>query len=192
MAGGVRYEVPTIEEIYRYLARIAKEIRDRGISVDVIVGIARGGLVPARFLADFLLVSDIKVVSAGFYVAPGKRMDKPVIYTPITEDLSGKTVLLVDDVADTGETLIEVQRHLRERGAERVYTAVIYVKPWNKAKVDFYAKETSAWIIFPWERVETAKQIGEKDRREMERIVSSDRLYSEVAKLFLGYEAAEA
>ena len=143
LAEEITFEAPTIEEIYGDLAEIAKQIKGRGLKIDLIVGISRGGLIPARFLSDFLLIPDIKIVAAGFYLGPKQRMDKPVIISPITEDLSGKTVLLVDDVADTGETIIEVKKHIIERGAKEVYVAVIYVKPWNKAKVDFYVKKLS-------------------------------------------------
>ena len=169
----ITFEVPSIEEIYKYLAEIARRIKESKLSIDLIVGISRGGLIPARYLSDFLLIPEIKIVSAGFYLGPKQRMEKPIIYSPITEDLTGKNVLLVDDVADTGETLIEVQKHIKERGAKNVYTAVIYIKPWNKAKVDFYIKKTNAWIIFPWERVETAKQISKlKGRDKLQKILS--------------------
>jgi len=188
----ITFEVPSIEEIYKYLAEIARRIKENKLSIDLIVGISRGGLIPARYLSDFLLIPEIKIVSAGFYLGPKQRMEKPIIYSPITEDLTGKNVLLVDDVADTGETLIEVQKHIKEKGAKNVYTAVIYVKPWNKAKVDFYIKETSAWVIFPWERVETAKQISKlKGRDKLQKILSSDKLYSEVANIFLSEDYEE-
>jgi hypothetical protein len=154
------FEIPDIEEIYRDLAEIASMINDRDIKIDVIVGISRGGLIPARLLSDFLLVPEIKIVSAGFYLGPKRRLEKPVIISPIKEELNGKIVLLVDDVADTGETLMEIEKHLYEKGAGKVYTAVIYTKPWNKARVDFYVKRTEAWIIFPWERVETISQLS--------------------------------
>lgn len=185
----ITFEVPSIEEIYRYLTEIARKIRDNNISIDLIVGISRGGLIPARYLSDFLLIPEIKIVSAGFYLGPRQRMEKPIIYSPITENLSGKNVLLVDDVADTGETLIEVQKHIKEKGAKNIYTAVIYVKPWNKAKIDFYIKETNAWVIFPWERVETAKQIFKlRGRDKLQEILSSDKLYREVVSIFLSEE----
>lgn len=182
----ITYEIPTIEEIYRYIADIAKKIKERKIDIDLIIGISRGGLVPARFLSDFLLIPDIKIVSAGFYLGPKQRMERPVIYSPITESLHNKTILLVDDVADTGETIIEVEKHLKEKGAKKIYIAVIYIKPWNKARIDFYVRETTAWIIFPWERVETAEQISKIKRKEdLVKILSSDKLYSEVVKTFL-------
>jgi len=188
----ITFEAPTIEEIYNDLAEIAKRIKESNIKIDVIVGISRGGLIPARFLSDFLLIPDIKIVAAGFYLGPKQRMDKPVIVSPISEDLTGKTVLLVDDVADTGETIIEVEKHVREKGAKDVYVAVIYVKPWNKARVDFYVKKTSAWIIFPWERVETAYQVYKmKKWDKFKPVLAKDEKYNQVISSFLKVESDE-
>lgn len=183
----ITFEAPTIDEIYNDIAKIAQEIKSKNIQIDLIVGISRGGLIPARFLSDFLLIPDIKIVAAGFYLGPKQRMDKPVIISPITETLSGKTVLLVDDVADTGETIIEVEKHLKEKGVKKVYIAVIYKKPWNKAKVDFYVKETKAWVIFPWERVETAYQIYKMKKWDKFRnILLKDKVYNSLISYFLG------
>lgn len=170
-----RFEIPTIEDIYNDIAEIASLINRRDIRIDVIVGISRGGLIPARLLSDFLLVPEIKIVSAGFYLGPKRRLEKPVIISPIKEELNGKIVLLVDDVADTGETLKEIENHLYDHGAGRVYTAVIYKKPWNRARVDFYIKETDAWIIFPWERVETISQLSKmEDWDKLKNILEKD------------------
>ena len=182
--------LPSLNQIYNYLIEIASEIKNKDIKIDTIVGISRGGLIPARFLSDLLLIPDIKIVAAGFYSGPNRRMEKPVIYTSIPEDeVRNKNILLVDDVADTGETLEAVRIHLLEKGAKNVYTAVIYVKPWNKAKIDFYSQETDAWIIFPWEFIETAQQLfkiesWDKFKREVE----SNKDLVKILNKFLGVE----
>ena len=180
------FEIPSITEIYDYLAEIAGEIKKAGIKIDTIIGISRGGLVPARFLSDFLLIPDIKIISAGFYLGPKKRMDKPIIYTPLGKEVENKTILLVDDVADTGETLIAVEKHILERGAKKVYIAVIYKKPWNKARVDFYSRETDAWIVFPWEFTETAYQLSKMDTwKKFESIIIRDERLKKIVERFL-------
>jgi len=172
--GDLTFILPTLNQIYSFLIDIATQIKNRKLKIDTIVGISRGGLIPARFLSDLLLIPDIKIVAAGFYSGPNVRLEKPIIYTSIPdEEVMNKNILLVDDVADTGETLEAVRLHLLEKGAKNVYTAVIYVKPWNKAKIDFYSQTTDAWIIFPWEFIETAQQLfkidsWDKFRREIE------------------------
>jgi len=76
--------------------------------------------------------------------------------------VEGERVLVVDDVADTGESLRVVQTHLGEKGATEVKIATIYYKPWSVLIPDYYEKETSSWIIFPWERKETVRKVVEK------------------------------
>jgi hypothetical protein len=187
MSEEMKFEVPTVSEIYDYIADIAMKIKDSNLKIDTIVGIARGGMVPARFISDFLLIPDIKIVYAGFYIGPKKHMEKPIIYTPIEESLEDKNVLIVDDVADTGETIIAVIDHLKEKGARNVYVAVIYVKPWNKAPVDFYARETDAWIVFPWEFTETAYQLLKMESWEKFRsIIINDEKFRRIIEKFLG------
>ena len=182
----IRFELPSISEIYDYIAKLAEDIRKSKVKVDTIIGISRGGLVPARFMSDFLLIPDIKIISAGFYLGPKKKMEKPIIYTSIGKEIVNKNVLLVDDVADTGETLIAVKRHILEKGAREVYIAVIYKKPWNKAEIDFYAKETDAWIVFPWEFTEIAYQLLKMDSWKMfeSEIIKNEKL-KEIIEKFL-------
>jgi hypoxanthine phosphoribosyltransferase len=71
----------------------------------------------------------------------------------------GKRVLIVDEVADTGKSLKMVREHIVQEGAEEVKTATVYYKPWSVVRPDYFAKETSDWIVFPWEIKETLRKI---------------------------------
>jgi hypothetical protein len=153
---------PDLEEIFRLTAELAERILTEGVGVDVIVGIARGGLLPARLFSDFLGVEWIEIIRAELYTAPATRKERPRIVRRAPRSIRDKRVLLVDDVADSGDTLIEAVKHLERLGASQVKVAVLYLKPWSRFKADFYAQETDAWIIFPWERVETMEKILER------------------------------
>jgi hypoxanthine phosphoribosyltransferase len=59
-----------------------------------------------------------------------------------------KPVLIIDDIIDSGDTIMAVRNKLKIR---RPDTAVIFRKPWAKIKPDFFVRETEKWIIFPWE-----------------------------------------
>ncbi len=148
-------EVPAWEELYGMCLQLAEKIRESGISPDLIVGIARGGWPVGRVLSDLLGISKVANLRIEFYEEVGKRGREARITQPVSVDVKGKTVLLVDDVADTGISLKVAIEHLKERGAREVYVATLYYKPWSVVKPDFFIKETKKWVVFAWERYET-------------------------------------
>jgi hypoxanthine phosphoribosyltransferase len=87
---------------------------------------------------------------------------------PSPVNVSGKKVLVVDEIADTGKSLQLIREHLKARGASEVRIATIYLKPWSIVKPDYYAKETNRWVVFPWEVKETVRKIVQKYREQGE------------------------
>lgn len=153
-----------VEEGCRYLA---DEIRKRKVEFDLIIGLARGGWVPARILSDLLGSDEIYTIRVKFYQSVGKTAEKPLILHPTQFDVSGKNILLVDDISDTGESLIASIKHLKERKAGKIFVVTLVKKPSSKFTPDISARETSAWVIFPWEVQETIRDIArEKKSRE--------------------------
>ena len=170
MSGSRKYVSPGWDDIYDMLLELAVRIRRSGFQPDLIVGVSRGGWVPGRVLSDLLANSRTANVKVEFYVGIGKTSRRPLVTQPISEEISGKQVLLVDDVADTGESLLVALKHVRERGAGEIRTVTIYHKPHSKFKPDFFAETTGRWIVFPWERLETADLLTEEaksKRRKM-------------------------
>ncbi len=135
----------------------AIRIKQSGFQPDLIVGVSRGGWIPGRILSDLLRNTHTANVKIEFYVGIGQTSRKPVVTQPISEDISSKRILVVDDVADTGESLLVALEHVKDRHAGEIRTVTVYHKPHSKFKPDFFAVSTPNWIIFPWERVETAQ-----------------------------------
>ena len=160
------FEVPSWEQIYRMLLSLAEKIKANGFKPDVIVGVCRGGWPPARVISDLLENAELANVKAEFYLGVGETKGEPVITQPVSTSVRGKNVLVVDEVADTGKSLRLVKEHLIERGASQVKIATIYYKPWSIIIPDYYEKETSLWIVFPWEIKETIRKLVEKCKRE--------------------------
>ncbi len=146
-----------------YARRLADSVRDSGFEPDTIVAILRGGVVIARLLSDFLNVRDIRSIRVVHYEALEKKEGAEVV-EPLPTRLDGKKVLLVDDVADTGDSLIVAKRHLEEKGASEVRVATMHYKPWSKFKPDYYSEETDAWVIYFWEYAETVRYFFMKYR----------------------------
>jgi hypoxanthine phosphoribosyltransferase len=149
------YLAPTWDDIYGMLLTLATRIRESGFRPDLIVGVSRGGWVPGRILSDLLENTHTANIKIEFYTGIEKTTRRPVVTQPISEAISDKRILLVDDVADTGESLLVALEHVQKQGAGDVKVVTVYHKPHSKYKPDFFAETTSRWIIFPWERLET-------------------------------------
>ncbi len=159
----------TWEEIEKHCEALYRRIKQSGFKPEVIVGIARGGWVPARIFSDLLDVDELLTMRIKFYTSIDQRAKKPRIVYPLPLNLRGKRILLVDDIADTGESLELAQSHLRENEAGEILTVTIVKKPRSKIIPDFYSLETSVWVVFPWEVSETFRQIikGGKSEKEI-------------------------
>jgi len=162
----LEFEIPSWDQIYGLLLDLANKVRKAGFKPDVIVGVSRGGWPPARVMSDLLENPRLANVTAEFYVGVAETKGKPLITQPVSVSVRTKKVLVVDDVADTGESLRLVRAHLEERGATEIKIATIYYKPWSIVIPDYYEKETRSWIVFPWERKETVRKVVEKYERE--------------------------
>ncbi len=71
---------------------------------------------------------------------------------PVSPDVSGKIVAVVDEITDTGETLAIAARAVLERGAVRVVTACLVTHTWANPMPDACALVSDALVIFPWDR----------------------------------------
>jgi hypothetical protein len=132
----------------RALARIVAE---DGFRPDIILSIARGGLLAAGSLSYALDVKNVHVMNILFYTGVDERLDMPVVLPPVPNamDLADAKVLIVDDVADTGATLKVVRDFCAEHVAEARW-AVLYEKPWSLVKSEYVWARTDRWIDFPW------------------------------------------
>ena len=130
---------------------ISRAIVADGFHPEVVVAIARGGLLPGGAIAYGLGVKNCGALNVEFYTGVGTVLDAPEVLPPALDlsYLEGRRVLLVDDVADSGRTLDLAVKLLDRHGAE-ARSAVIYTKPTTVIVPDYSWKDTSLWIDFPW------------------------------------------
>lgn len=128
---------------------LSKEIST--VAIDEIIGISRGGLVFSRLLSDYLSSSAaVTILGLGSYSGTQQRSEF-VVTQQVTKDMHGKTVLLVDDISDTGKTFLNAQTIVTNLGAQTIYTASMYTKPKTLFVPDFWRKAYDSWVIFPYE-----------------------------------------
>jgi hypoxanthine phosphoribosyltransferase len=130
---------------------LGEQVRGSGFVPDIVLGIARGGLVPAASLAYALDCKNLFTMNVEFYTGVGTTLDAPVMLPPLldTADLVDMAVLVVDDVADTGKTLELVRSVIAEHVSE-ARSAVLYQKPRSVIDAEYVWKHTDRWINFPW------------------------------------------
>ena len=130
---------------------LAERILEDGYRPDMLLSIARGGLVVGGALAYALDVKNTFTMNVEFYVGVDERLPVPMILPPVPElvDLDEARVLVVDDVADTGRTLALVKDFCAGSvGETRV--AVLYEKPRSIVRCEYVWRRTDRWIDFPW------------------------------------------
>ena len=130
---------------------LARTILRDGFEPEVVVAIARGGLLPGGAIAYALGAKNCGALNVEFYTGIGTVLDAPEVLPPALDIayLEGRRVLLVDDVADSGRTLALAVALLRDRGAD-VRSVTVYTKPGSIATPDYSWRETDLWIDFPW------------------------------------------
>jgi uncharacterized protein len=131
--------------------QLAEAIVESGYKPDIVLAIARGGLLPGGAVAYALGVKNSCAMNVEFYTDVDQRLEIPLILPPAPEliNLGDSKMLIVDDVADTGRTLEVVQAFCEGKVAE-VRTAVLYEKPQSIVKCDYVWRSTDRWIDFPW------------------------------------------
>ncbi len=146
----------TWEGLDKLCDQLAKRIDGSGKSFDIMIAIARGGFVPARILSDRLSFRNLTSMSIVFYEYD-KRHENPIITYFDPSCVRGKNVLLVDDVSDSGRSLILAKKSIMEAGAKSVRVATLHIKPGTTFMPDFYADSIEGWIQYPWEPSEAGK-----------------------------------
>jgi hypoxanthine phosphoribosyltransferase/molybdopterin converting factor small subunit len=142
------------EKVENLSEQVSEKIIEDGYRPDVIIGILRGGVIPARILSDMLRVEDMGVLEIKLYKGVGIRGERPYLRQPATLDLTDKSVLIVDDISDSGLTLQLTVQLIDFYMPKEVKTATLYIKPWTNFVPDYYGEITESWVVFPWEKRE--------------------------------------
>jgi hypoxanthine phosphoribosyltransferase len=145
------HEVMTWDELGRGTRELATAVHADGFVPELVLGIARGGLLVAGALGYALGVKNTFTMNVEFYTGIDERLDMPMILPPIPElvDLEEARVLIADDVADTGLTLMLVKDFCAGKVGE-VRCAVLYEKPRSAVNCEYVWRRTDRWIDFPW------------------------------------------
>jgi len=158
------------DEIVEWSRGLARKIKESGYKPTVIIAVARGGYVPARLLADFLNVTNMLSIQSQHWTEAAKAAEKAILKFPYKVDLSDHDALLVDDIVDTGDTLLLAREYILKNWKPRTLkiATLQWISTVAKFKPDYYYIEVKDWTWFqyPWTRLEDVTQFIERMLRE--------------------------
>jgi len=158
-------------DIVEWSRGLAKLIINSGYKPTIIIAVARGGYVPARLLADFLGVENMISIQSQHWTEAAKAAEKAILKFPFKVDLKGHRALLVDDIIDTGETVLLAKQYIEKewKPDELKVAALQWISPIARFKPDYYFLEVKEWVWFqyPWTRLEDTTQFINRMMQEV-------------------------
>lgn len=149
-----RCRLVTYDQISNWTADVAKKIIECGCKPTVIIGLTRGGWVPARLLCDHLHVRKLYAVKTEHWGVTANQNGKALLTQELNVDIGKESVLVVDDITDTGESLTLALSHLTSQKPRELKSATLLHIAHSKIAPDFYSEAVPAerwtWFIFPW------------------------------------------
>ena len=161
-----QYITPSWQDLDQLSFELAKQVIGSGEKFDLVVALAKGAWPMSRALVDYLAMSNLVSLGIRFYSGINQRLKEPEVYQDLPVKVKGKRILLFDDVADTGESLIFASDYLLEQVAALVKTATLFFKERSAITPDYYASRTNAWIIFPFEIREMSQLLSNNWRKQ--------------------------
>ena len=143
--------------IYGLCRSISKDVRKSEYNPDVIVALARGGWFAGRVLCDFLNLNDLTSLKIEHYTGTANPSDGPKVkYAFDGNSVKGKHVLIVDDITDTGKSLLTAREYISKYEPASVRTATLQHLKCSQFKADYVGEvlDEWAWVVFPWNFME--------------------------------------
>lgn len=110
---------------------------------DIIVPAMRGGLIPAVLISEWIDIKDVRPISID------RIGEVRSIGYDVMGDVSGKSILLVEDDLPTGKGFMFTKKHLEQKGAV-VKTAAVYVNEISRSLVDYFGSFQDPLPDLPW------------------------------------------
>ncbi len=151
-------EFVTYADFTRHSIRLSELIRERELKFDILISINRGGAVLSRILSD--LLGDIPILAFAMKSYTGIDQRSELRLTqPLSDDLAGQSVLIVDEICDTGATFQKAVEYVQTFHPQSIETACLYVKPHSTFHPRYTVVSTPKWVVFPYDVCETLRNL---------------------------------
>lgn len=135
--------------------KVADKMTKDDYQPDFMVGLARGGWVLSRVLCDYLGVKDLVSLKVEHWGVTATPDGTAKIKYPFDIDLTGRNVVVVDDITDTGDSMTVAVEYIKTLNPAEIRTAALRNIQGSKFTPDYYGDEISwRWVVFPWNIVE--------------------------------------
>ncbi|OGH65676.1 MAG: hypothetical protein A3J66_01360 [Candidatus Magasanikbacteria bacterium RIFCSPHIGHO2_02_FULL_47_14] len=146
------------EDVEQAAHNIIWRMERDGFTPDIIISIARSGLIPAALISYAVGNKELYTIKIDFSKVQKEGKDqelrhKPKISQELSKDIEGLKVLVVDEMVVSGSTLKLVGDYLEMKHPAEVKFVVLYKQPWTQFEPDYFGEETRQWPIFPWKRL---------------------------------------
>lgn len=157
----------TWSDIDIYVENIINSIESFKFTPDILVSVGRGGMIPTRMISDYFLKAEVIYVPYKTYVVGGytQTQHQPIISLSLLDDIiKGQNILLIDDISDSGSTLMRCQDMIHNYAKFRccnthfkVYSSSLVTKKRWQPLFKGITLDNENWIVFPWEKNEFEK-----------------------------------
>ncbi|NLJ05517.1 MAG: hypothetical protein GX435_07450 [Exilispira sp.] len=176
------YLLLTYPDFLNYVLKLCLEIRknNRIQPIDYIISVQRGGAVMSKIISDIFDIP-IRCLTVKGYKKKIRSTDTKLT-EPLSQNIKGKTVIVLDEISDTGKTLAFVKKYIKGKSPKNIIFATIFIKPWTTFVPDIYIKKTNKWIVFPYELKEMYDLVQDEDKLSMEKMYIKYMLENGVTK----------
>lgn len=170
----VKFKIVSWQEIDHLARNLFHLVKNDEFEPEIILGISRGGTIPARLLCDMFeaeipfkkggITTILAMMQIKLYPGIAETHTRPVVAQDVTVEIQQKTVLLVDDLVDSGKSIQCALDYLNLKNPKEVKVATLLYKPWSKVIPHYYVEKATEWVVFPHEYYEfmTERTISEK------------------------------
>ena len=173
-------EIISWELFYNISKKVARKIIESDYQADIMVGLARGGWVLSRVLCDFLEIKDLVSLKVEHWGVTATPDGTAKIKYPFKINLSGKKVIIVDDITDTGQSMKVATDYIKNLNPDESRTATLMHIEGSEFTPNYYGEKVPwKWYIFPWNYTEDMCNIVTKIASKTENLLEIVELLKE-------------
>ncbi len=147
-------KIVTWDEVCEWTYKLAQKIAESGWTPNTIVAIARGGYAPARLLCDYLGINELVSIQIVHWPSTAEVAERAYVKYQPPPGLDGKRILIVDDIVDTGDSIILAREYIERnyKDVEVRTAAMQWISSVAKIKPDYWVIEVKdwTWFVYPW------------------------------------------